>query len=69
MLTRYMHVHSKQVVEQFGIPHLFDLPIRPTVSNMWLLFPIIITDAKKLVNLESSINSASHTSFIHSSRV
>lgn len=23
---------SLQVIEQFGIPHLFDLPIRPTVS-------------------------------------
>lgn len=23
-----------QVVQQFGIPHLFDLPIRPTVSYM-----------------------------------
>lgn len=27
---------SLQVVQQFGIPHLFDLPIRPTVSSVFL---------------------------------
>lgn len=26
-----------QVVQQFGIPHLFDLPIRPTVRHLMLL--------------------------------
>ncbi|GJM93309.1 hypothetical protein PR202_ga09855 [Eleusine coracana subsp. coracana] len=32
MLTESVITHSDKVVQQFGIPHLFDLPIRPTLS-------------------------------------
>jgi len=31
------NAHILQVVQQFGIPHLFELPIRPTVCAMSLL--------------------------------
>lgn len=34
MLTVWSYL---QVVQQFGIPHLFDLPIRPTVCHLMLL--------------------------------
>lgn len=30
LLTRYVYL---QVVQEFGIPNLFELPIRPTVSS------------------------------------